>query len=160
MTKKIISALCISLLSGLLFANVYISMVDAHSWASDIPQSIYAQRAYFKTANPGDFFRLFSPITIVLLLLQLFLNWKAGSRMRILCISALLVLIGADAFTFGYFYPRNDIMLHEADVEKVRTAVHEWISMDRLRTLMVAIDVVLCFVIQAGIYSGKGNSQS
>ena len=58
----------ISIASGLLFANVYTSLVDAKSWGSDIPGSIAAAREYFKTVSPANFFRIFSPLNQLIIL--------------------------------------------------------------------------------------------
>lgn len=153
MFRKIIVSLSIVLMSGLLFTNVYISMVDAHSWASNMPQSVYTEREYYKAANPGDFFRLFSPALQVILLVLLVACWKMGKQMRLLCLSAFLIGVGIDAFTFGYFYPRNAIMLHGTDVEVIKRAVQEWIFMDKFRSALCLINLVIGFYIQSKIFA-------
>ena len=155
MLRKLIIGLCVILVSGLFFTNVYISMVDAHSWASDMPQSVYTEREYFKTVNPGDFFRLFAPVMQVLLLLLIIACWKMGSNMRWLCITAFLTGLGIDVFTFTYFYPRNDIMLHETNVFLIRKAVNEWRFMDHFRSAICGINIIVCFVIQSKIYNNS-----
>ncbi len=53
----------ISLASGLLLINVYNSLIDTKSWGSDIPNSIATAREYFKTVNPGNFYRVFLRLT-------------------------------------------------------------------------------------------------
>jgi hypothetical protein len=42
--------------SGLLFVNVYNSMVDVPNWGVNIPASIDIARNYFITKSPADFF--------------------------------------------------------------------------------------------------------
>ena len=49
--KNIIVFLSISIASGILFVNLYTSLIDAKSWGSDIPNSIAAAREYFKAVN-------------------------------------------------------------------------------------------------------------
>jgi len=44
--------------NGLLFTNIYNSMIDAKSWGADLPHSIETARQYFKSINPGKFFRI------------------------------------------------------------------------------------------------------
>ena len=63
--KNIIVFLSISIASGILFVNLYTSLIDAKSWGSDIPNSIGAAREYFKAVTPGDYFRIFSPLNQV-----------------------------------------------------------------------------------------------
>ena len=50
--KNIIVFLSISIASGILFVNLYTSLIDAKSWGTDIPNSIAAAREYFKAVNP------------------------------------------------------------------------------------------------------------
>ena len=136
----------ISVASGLLFVNIYTSLVDARSWGGDIPNSIATAREYFKTVSPGNFFRLVSPVNQVLGLLVLILFWKSAPSIR-LCLGAALVLyILGDVFTFAYFYPRNDIMFKTAqlsDVDLLRKTVSEWSTMNWIRSLIILAG--LCF---------------
>lgn len=57
--KKAILFTSAALASGVLFANIFNSMVISDAAKSDIPNSIIAARDYFKTVNPGDFFKYF-----------------------------------------------------------------------------------------------------
>src|SRR3954469_25768912 len=100
--KKIVLFASICIASGLMFANVYTSLVDAKSWGSDIPGSIAAAREYFKTVSPADFFRLVSPLNQVLALVVLVLFWKS-SPVRLCLAAALLLYVLADVMTFAYF---------------------------------------------------------
>ena len=80
--KKIILFASISLASGLLFTNLFTSLIDAKSWGCDIPDSIAVAREYFKNVDPGNFFRLFSPINQALALIVLVLFWKTSPSIR------------------------------------------------------------------------------
>src|SRR6476659_8807911 len=119
------------LASGILFVNVYTSMVDAPNWGSDIPASIHAAREYFKVNNPGHFFRLASPANQVVTLVALILVWPLGWRARGIAFLALITAVLTDVFTFAYFYPRNEIMFTQspiADNETLRAAWSGWSS--------------------------------
>src|SRR5262245_23462418 len=127
--KNVILFLSISLASGLLFTNIFTSMVDAKSWGSDIPNSIGAARTYFKAVTPANFFRLFSPANQVLAVLALILFWKSSPSIRLYLGVALVMYVLADVMTFAYFYPRNDIMFKDAqltDVELLKKTWSEW----------------------------------
>jgi hypothetical protein len=50
-------------------------MIDAKSWGNDIPNSISTAREYFKVVNPGNFFRLISPINQVLAIIVVVIFW-------------------------------------------------------------------------------------
>lgn len=146
--KKILLYASISVSAGLLFTNIYNSMVDAVSWGADIPHSIETARQYFHSVNPGLFFRIFSPVNQVLSLLALITFWKSSPKARLFLVLAFVFYVGCDIFTFGYFYPRNSIMFGSdstANVETLRTAFLEWSKMNWLRTFMVFCGLVFSF---------------
>lgn len=147
----------IALASGLLFVNVYNSMIDATSWGTDIPKSIETAREYFKTVNPGNFFRVFSPVNQVLGLLALILFWKVSTTVRIYLGIALVLYVLGDVFTFAYFYPRNDIMFKNpvTDIDTIRQAWTGWNSMNWLRSFIVLTGLIFSFLALRKIYTTK-----
>lgn len=153
--KTIILFISIGVASGLLFVNIYSSLVDAKSWGTDIPNSIATAREYFKTVSPANFFRLFSPINQVLGLLVLILFWKTSPSIR-LCLGVAFVLyILGDIFTFAYFYPRNYIMFKTApltNVDLLRKTVAEWSAMNWLRSVVILTGVVFSCISLHKIY--------
>lgn len=153
--KNIILFASISLAAGLLFVNFYNSLVDAKSWGSDIPNSISAAREYFKTVNPGNFFRVYSPINQVLGLLALVLFWKSAPAARLYLGAAFALYVLSDVFTFAYFYPRNNIMWETAqltDVDVLTKAWSEWSSMNWLRSFMLLVGLSCSFLSLHKIY--------
>ena len=74
--KRIILYLSISLMAGIVFPNIYTSIVDAPIWSSNIPESIEISRSYYANLNPGQFFRILTPINRVLAILVLILFWS------------------------------------------------------------------------------------
>lgn len=145
----------IGLASGLLLINVYNSLVDTRSWGSDLPNSLMTARDYFKTVNPGNFYRIFSPMNQALGLLALILFWKAAPGTRIYLGLALALYVGVDMLTFGYFYPRNDIMFKTAsptDVDLLRKIWSEWAGMNWLRSAMLLAGVIFSCLSLHKIY--------
>jgi len=131
-------------------------MIDAKSWGSDIPNSIVAARNYFKAVNPGDFFRIFSPINQILALAVLILFWKTAPSIRLYMGVALVLYILCDVLTFAYFYPRNDIMFKTAsltDVDLLRKTWSEWAKMNWARVAMLLLGVIFSFRSLHLIYS-------
>lgn len=134
--KKLLLFSSISLASGLLFTNLYTSLVDAKSWGAAIPESMGVARQYYRTVNPGNFFRIFSPLNQGLALGALILFWRSSPRTRLYLGATLLLYVGADAFTFAYFYPRNEVMFQSAaltDTARLTQAWSEWTTMNWLR---------------------------
>lgn len=160
--KKAILFTSVALASGVLFANVFNSMVISDAAKSDIPNSITAAREYFKTVNPGDFFKIFSPLTQVFTLLALILFWKTGKSVRLFLGIALLCYISGDILAFTYFHPRNDLMyLSEPilDTETLTKISSEWSSMNWVRSFVLFTGVACSFLAIDTIYSVKQKTQ-
>ena len=161
--KNVILFASIVVASGLLMANVYNSLIDAQSWGSNLPGSIETARNYFKTVNPGHFYRLFSPINQVLGLLCLIVFWKTAPAARLYLGVALIMQIAADVMTFSYFYPRNDVLFISAsltDVATLKQVWSEWNAMNWVRSAIVLAGVVFSLVALHKIYSVKTKSLS
>jgi hypothetical protein len=128
-----------SLASGLLFANIYTSLIDTKSWGAAIPQSVETAREYFKTIEPKIFFRIIAPANLVAALLVLILFWKFSVTVRIYSGMALALYVGIDIFTFTYFYPRNKILFETTplpDINTLKNALTEWRTMNWLRSFI------------------------
>jgi hypothetical protein len=154
--KNFILFLSISLASGLLFVNIYTSLVDARSWGSNIPNSIATAREYYKVVNPGNFFRIFSPANQLLALLVLILFWKLSPAVRLYLGVAFVLYVLADVFTFAYFYPRNDIMFKTAqltDVDTLKKVWAEWNAMNWVRSLIILTGLIFSFLSLHKIYN-------
>lgn len=156
--KLIILFVSIALASGLLLTNLYTSLIDAKSWGSDIPNSINAARTYFKVTNPGNFFRLFSPVNQVLALLVLILFWKTSSSLRLYMGGALILYILTDVLTFAYFYPRNAILFEKPelpDTDTLKTIWKQWTNMNWIRSLILLTGIILSSISLHKIYSAR-----
>jgi len=144
----VIICLAATLAAGLLFANIYTSVVDVQNWGHDIPASIETTRAYFSAANPGTFFRMVSPALQIVTLVGLILCWKVDRRVRYYLLTALVLAVATDALTFAYFYPRNDIMFVNpvaGNVDAIRSALSQWKTMNWLRSAVAAIGLICDF---------------
>lgn len=144
--------------SGVLITNIYNSLVDTASWGSHIPYSIETAREYFKSVNPGMFFRVYSPVSQLLSILVLVIFWKASPAVRLYLGIATVFYILGDVFTFAYFYPRNDIMFKTAaltDVELLKRTWSEWNTMNWLRSLIILVGLVFSFTALHKIYTLK-----
>ncbi len=155
--RKVILLASASFASGILFVNIFSSIVNAVAVESNIPDSVIAARAFYKTVNPGDFFKIFSPLTQILTLLALILFWKKN---RLFLGMALICYIAADVFTFTYFHPRNDILfLSEQlpDTETLKKLASEWSSMNWVRSLVVLMGLIFSFLAVDKFFSMKAS---
>lgn len=132
-------------------------MIDAKLWGTDIPRSIETAREYLKAVNPGNFFRIFSPINQVLALVALVLFWKSSPTVRIYLGITLVLYVLSELFTFSYFYPRNDIMFKNSltDIDAIRKAWTGWNSMNRLRSFILFAGIIFSFMALHKTYTSK-----
>jgi hypothetical protein len=145
MIRPILLAATAATAAGLLFVNIYNSVVDAPNWGANLPHSIEAARAYFTVANPGTYYRIVSPLNQVLAIIALILSWRNN---RYIAVSLLLTAILADALTFGYFYPRNDVMfVNPINENAVRIAWEQWSTMNWVRTALCLVNTTLAFML-------------
>lgn len=155
--KKIILFLSITFMAGVSFANMYNSVVDTTSWISDVPASILVFRQYFHSVNPGNFFRLFSPLNQLLALITVFLFWKTSGKTRLYLIIAFLLAVIGDIFTFAYFYPRNDLLMNlpiHGNTERFMTILKHWRFMNWIRTIIILIGLLFSCLGLNEIYTG------
>jgi len=153
--KSIILFSSIALASGLFFVNVYTSLIDAASWGSHIPDSIATARDYYKSVNPGNFFRIFSPVNQLLGLVVLALFWKSSPAIRLYVAIAFVLYIAAEGLTFGYFYPRNAIMFKSAqitDIDLLRKTWSQWNSMNWVRSAMLLVGMIFSMLALHSFY--------
>jgi hypothetical protein len=146
--QKIVLFLFITLCAGLLLTNMYTSIVDAPSWSADIPASIQKTKDHYSVANPGTFFRIFSPANQFMAFLTLVFFWHTSKKSRVFFGLALVLVVLADVMTFMYFYPRNAILFEGplTDATMLRRVSDEWKSMNWVRTLIVLAGLVCAFL--------------
>jgi len=158
--KKIILFTSVAVASGVLFANIYTSMVIAVATDSDIPNSVIAGGEFFKVTNPGDFFKIFSPASQVLTLISLVLFWKNSKKTRLFLGLALLCFISGDIMAFTYFHPRTDLMFSNPmpDVETLKRLSSEWSTMNWVRSLILFTGLVFSFLAVDKIYTSTNQN--
>jgi hypothetical protein len=147
--KIIVLFASITIAAGLIFVNMYNSLIDAKSWGTHIPESIATAREYFNSVNPGSFFRIFSPFNQALGLLALIIFWNSSTSIRLYLAIALFMYISADVLTFAYFYPRNEIMFKSAqltDIDLLKKIWAEWSGMNWVRTFIIVTGLIFSFL--------------
>jgi hypothetical protein len=156
--KQIFLFASISVACGLLFSNVYSSLIDAKSWGADLPNSMAVARDYFRTVSPGNFFRIFSPVNQALGIIVLILFWKTSPSIRLFLGIALAMYLLAEGLTFGFFFPRNAILFRNAsltDVELLRKTWSEWTTMNWIRSGILLTGIFFSFLSLHKSYASR-----
>lgn len=156
--KIIILFLAIIVNSGLLFVNVYNSMVDAPNWGVNIPASIDSARNYFTSKSPADFFKIFGIVIHILGINCVIRFWNTDKQIRLYTISALTLILILDLLLFAYFFPRNDIMFNQnstADIQTLKVAWKQWGAMNWVRSFITLGIVALYSLSLNKLFSPK-----
>jgi hypothetical protein len=146
--KKLVIFFSIICASGLTLVSIYNTVIDAQSWASDIPASIQIARDYFQHVDPRRFYAVAGPINVILILLTIVLFWKDGVSLRVYFAISLLMYVAIVAVTLAYFVPRDLILFTWSipdHLDQIRTAAAEWSHMNWLRTVLGLIGILFSF---------------
>ena len=158
--KKLILLTSVAVTSGVLFANIFNSLVIAVATDSDIPNSIVAGREYFKVVNPGNFFKIFSPLSQLLIILSLVLFWKNPKIVRVFLGISLLCAISADVMAFTYFHPRTDLMFSGPlpAIETLKRLSSEWKTMNWVRSFVLLLGLISSCLAVDKIYTSHNQT--
>jgi hypothetical protein len=153
--KRSILFASMAIASGLVLTNIYTSIVDVPAWSHNLPASVDTARQYYSVSNPGNFFRIFSPLNQFLGLLCLIVFWKKSRQVRMLLAAAFLLYVTGEGMTFMYFYPRNAILFdaQHTDLETLQTTLSQWRGMNWVRSLVIALGVVCSAIALHATYS-------
>jgi hypothetical protein len=146
--KKLILFLSIICASGLTMVNIYNGVIDAQSWAFDIPASIQTARDYFQHVDPRRFYSIVGPVNEILILVAIVLFWKDAVSLRIYFATSFLMYTAIVVLTFAYFVPRDLILFTSSipdHLEQIRVASAQWSQMNWLRSLLGFVGVLFSF---------------
>lgn len=148
--------------SGVLFVNIYNSIVDTPNWGANIPASMEIARSYFAEKSPQDFFKIAGIVIHILGINCVIRFWKTDKQIRFFTISALALILITDLLTSAYFFPRNDIMFTlngTTDIQTLTKAWREWESMNWVRTFITLGIVALYCLSLNKLFSIKQKNQ-
>jgi hypothetical protein len=146
--KKLILFLSIICASGLTMVNIYNGVIDAQSWAFDIPASIQTARDYFQHVDPRRFYTIVGPVNEILILLTIILFWKDGVSLRVYFGTSFLMYTAIVVLTVAYFLPRNSILFTSSipdHLDQIKAAATQWSQMNWLRSLLGFVGVLFSF---------------
>jgi len=140
MLSTFISGAALLAAGTLLGAAVYDAVVVAPNLRGGAAQ-LENGRLFLSNATPARLFRVLSPLTQVLVVASLAVNWSdEPSRWSLM--AAFVALLACDVITFRYHYPRNALMftapLTVAPARLARAA-KQWAGANRVRVVLVFV---------------------
>lgn len=125
--------------AGLLFVNLYNSIVDAPNWAHQLPQSLNAARSYFSFKDPSAFLKFAGPVIHIIGINCVIRFWRTDNKVRLYNITALGMILCTDLMTFLFLFPLNQVLFGSSqDVTIIEHAVQQWSLLNWLRSLILA----------------------
>lgn len=133
----------------ILGGNLFDVIVSEHNLVRGFPDSIATVRKHYQYSNPGDFFKLFSPIYGLTVLLALLAFWDLDYGRRWLIVGSIVSYLITQAITVLYFFPQNRL-LREGPIDEVARLFSEFsrtrTNLDILRNLLTLTAGVLLLV--------------
>jgi uncharacterized membrane protein len=139
-------------LGMLLGACAYESVVINPNYRADIPQSLEHMRDFMKVKTPANFFRVLSPVTMLLLLVSVIAAWRVDA-VRWWLVGSLVILIAADTITYAFHYPRNRILFIDKlspDKDMLKRLAREWQTGNEIRIVLL---VMAFLTLLTGVFS-------
>ena len=142
---RLVSApIALVLLTTLFGAAFYQFVADIPNWTGLSALEHY--RAVHQVTNPGTFFQMIVPATLVSLLVALVCNWRPVPVTRWRLAGALALLILTDVITFTFHHPRNDILFGAPLTQPAAyydRVVTEWVIGNYVRVALILTAIVL-----------------
>lgn len=129
-------------LSFLLAGNVYNAVVEMPNLKD--AAHVEAFRAFATEANPGNYFRVISPLTSLSLLASVLVGWSRPRARNAAALVAAGCMVAAEIFTVVYFFPRNDVMFVAplGDGAAAVQAAAEWSRANVLRMAICGLGLL------------------
>lgn len=124
----------------LLGAAVYDAVVLAPNLQGG-PAQLENGRLFMSNATPARLFRVLSPLTQVLVVASLAVNWSDETS-RWPLMAGFVALVASDVITFRYHYPRNALMFTAplaVEPGRLALAARQWAGANRVRVTLVFV---------------------
>lgn len=139
MTKGIILWLNTLISTVYLTGHLFDFFVVMSNWRDGSVESLTNYRTFFINADPGHFFRIAVPASVLMSVISFFAYLKSDKRIKILLSIHLVLTLGAFLFTMFYFLPINNYLFWSKDITlesfKTLNLVNNWVFGEHLRVL-------------------------
>ena len=145
--REIFSILDIIGLGMLLGGAVYESIVMAPNYRTAVPESLKHLRGFMRITNPAYYFRVFSPATIISLIVTIIACWKFLPA-RWWFVGAFVGQVITDTITYTFHYPINRILFIDpliSDNQLLIKLAREWGAGNKIRVIILVL-IAVCAI--------------
>lgn len=139
MTKRVLLWLNIIISTAYLTGHLFDFFVVMSNWRAGSVELLTNYRAFFVNADPGHFFRIIVPVSVLISVISFFAYLKSNKQIKIMLSVHLVLTLGAFLFTMFYFLPINNYIFwnKEITLEPVKTLdlVQKWVFGEHLRVV-------------------------
>ena len=147
MTKRTFLWLNTIISSVYLTGHLFDFFVVMSNWRTGNVELLTNFRAFFINADPGHFFRIVVPVSVLLSIISFFAYLKSNKQIKILLSVHLVVTLGAFLFTMFYFLPINNYLFWNQGIslepDLTMELVNKWVFGEHLRVLFGFVALIV-----------------
>jgi hypothetical protein len=121
------------------------TFVNYPNWFRDVPASLEVTRNFLQVRNPGNFFQIIFPLTILSGIVFVILAWQRKAARNWILFSILLG-VAIEALTIGLIYPKIGIMINEGaqahSAEMLKQTAQEFVRLHWFRMIAMCVSIV------------------
>lgn len=137
MTKRSLLWLNTFLASVYFTGHLFDFFVTMPNWKDGSVESLLNYRTFFINADPGVFFRIVVPVSVLVSIVTFIVYFKSNRPIKIMLTIHLILTLGAFLFTMFYFLPINDYLFWNKelifDPEKTKHLADNWVMGEGFR---------------------------
>lgn len=139
MSKRIFLWLNTVLASAYFTGHLFDFFVVMPNWRNGSVELLTNYRAFFINADPGAFFRIIVPVSVLVSVISFILYMKPDKQIKIMLIVHLFLTLGAFLFTMFYFLPINNYLFWSKEIilepAKTLDLAHKWVFGEHFRLI-------------------------
>lgn len=147
MTKRTFLWLNTIISTVYLTGHLFDFFVVMSNWRTGNVELLTNFRAFFINADPGHFFRIVVPVSVLLSIISFFAYLKSNKQIKILLSVHLVVTLGAFLFTMFYFLPINNYLFWNQGIslepDLTMELVNKWVFGEHLRVLFGFVALIV-----------------
>ncbi len=139
--------------------HLFDMLANQPNWKSGEIMDVLKYRDFYALSSPKNFFIILVMGGPLINLLALVSVWKLGKRLRGYIGLSFLITLVVMILTVSFFVPINDYIFNteelDLDAGKLIILVNDWISMEKLRVLLLGLGMLFSILGINSYYENK-----
>lgn len=146
MTKRILLWLNAFIAAAYFTGHLFDFLVVMPNWRAGEVELLMNYRSFFSNADPGAFFRIIVPASVLLSVISFLAYWKADKPVKVMLGMYLALTVGAFLFTMFHHLPINNYLFWGKDIlEPARTMdlAQQWVLGEHVRVVCGFVSLII-----------------